>query len=99
MAELRFSERASQDLIEIGSFIARDNPMAAARFISELEQRCLLLAARPLAGRERDELLPGLRSMPHGRYVIFYRPMENAVEIIRVLHGARDLRRLLRSDP
>jgi len=32
-----------------------------------------------------------LRSFPVGSYVIFYRPMENGVEIVRVLHGARDL--------
>jgi toxin ParE1/3/4 len=66
--------------------------------MSELERRCLLLAARPLAGRARDELIPGLRSVPHGRYVIFYLPIEDGVEIVRLLHGARDLRRLLPSD-
>ena len=98
MAELRFSERARYDLIEIGDFIARDNPTAAAQFVSELEQRCLLLAARPLAGRARDELISGLRSMPQGRSVIFYRLIEDVVEIVRVLHSARDLRRILQSD-
>ena len=97
MAELRFSERARYDLIEIGNFIARDDTAAAAQFVSELEKRCLLLAARPFAGRARDELIPGLRSVPHGRYVIFYRPTEDRVQIVRVLHGARDLPRALQS--
>ncbi|MGH7989069.1 MAG: type II toxin-antitoxin system RelE/ParE family toxin [Limisphaerales bacterium] len=44
----------------------------------------------PLLGREREELLPRLRSFPVSRYVIFYRPMENGIEVVRVLHGARD---------
>ena len=98
MAALRFSERARYDLIDIGNFIARDNPTAAAQFISELEQRCLLLSARPLSGRARDELARGLRSVPYSRYVIFYRPIKDGVEIIRVLHGARDLGRALQGD-
>jgi toxin ParE1/3/4 len=44
----------------------------------------------PLIGRQREELSPRLRSFPVSRYIIFYRPMENGIEIVRVLHGARD---------
>ena len=42
-------------------------------------------------GRRRDELAAELRSLPIGRYVIFYLPIADGVEIIRVLHGARDI--------
>lgn len=42
-------------------------------------------------GRLRGELATGLRSFPVGRYVIFYRALSNGIEIVRVLHGARDL--------
>jgi toxin ParE1/3/4 len=45
----------------------------------------------PGIGRQREDLAPRLRGFPFGNYVIFYRPMENGVEIVRVLHGARDL--------
>ncbi|HWB48592.1 MAG TPA: type II toxin-antitoxin system RelE/ParE family toxin [Stellaceae bacterium] len=41
-------------------------------------------------------MLPGLRSLPYGRYMIFYRISEEEVEIVRVLPGARDVRRALR---
>jgi len=44
-------------------------------------------------GRTRDELVPRLRSLPFGRCVIFYRALDDGAEIVRVLHGARDLRR------
>ena len=45
----------------------------------------------PYVGRHREELSPRLRSLPVGNYVIFYRPMEDGIEVARVLHGARDL--------
>jgi toxin ParE1/3/4 len=49
-------------------------------------------------GRRRDELRPGLRSWPHGRYVIFYRLGEPGVQIVRVLEGERDLPVVLEDD-
>ena len=50
MAQLRFTDHAERDLVEIGNFIARDNPEAAARFVAQLEEHCSLLAAHPLVG-------------------------------------------------
>jgi toxin ParE1/3/4 len=50
-----------------------------------------LVATQPHIGRARPELAPELRSVPEGRYVMFYRPLPDGVEIVRVLHGARDL--------
>lgn len=96
MPRLRFSEHAERDLFEIGAFIARDNPAAAARFVATLERHCELLAAQPLAGRARDELAANLCSLTYGRYVIFYRALDDGIEVVRVLHGARDIRRLIR---
>jgi len=42
-------------------------------------------------GRKVEELAPNLRSFPIGSYLIFYRPVEDGIELIRVLHGARDI--------
>jgi toxin ParE1/3/4 len=58
MAQLRFTESAERDLMDIGNFIARDSPASAARFIARLEEHCQSLAAHPLLGRARDELAP-----------------------------------------
>jgi toxin ParE1/3/4 len=44
-----------------------------------------------MLGRGREELAPGLRSLPYGRYVIFYEVMPDRIAIVRVLHGAGDL--------
>ena len=45
----------------------------------------------PLLGRERPELLPGLRSFVVGHHVVFYRPFDGGIEVARVLDGVRDL--------
>ena len=42
-------------------------------------------------GRARDELAPDVRSFPFGRYVIFYMPLDDGIDVVRVLHGARDV--------
>ena len=52
------------------------------------------LAKNPLMGRERDEVMPGLRSFPFKRYVIFYQPLQDGIDVVRVLHGARDIESL-----
>jgi toxin ParE1/3/4 len=87
----RVSACAVADLDEIWSYIARDSPDAAEKFTEALISRFSRLAAMPGIGRTREELSHGLRSFSVGRYIIFYRPGESGVEIVRVLHGARDL--------
>lgn len=46
-------------------------------------------------GRLRQELRPGLRSFPVGNYLILYYPIPEGIAILRIIHGARDLERLL----
>jgi toxin ParE1/3/4 len=90
MKQFRVSDVARSDLDEIWLYIAQDNLDAADKLIHAVVSRFPKLAAMPLIGRQREELSPRLRSFPVSRYVIFYRPIENGIEIVRVLHGARD---------
>ena len=90
--------RAKSDLVEIWGYIADDSEASADTFIETVDQKFNALAGRPNMGRHRDELADGLRSFPVGRYVIFYRPIPKGIEIVRVLHGARDLDAVFRSD-
>jgi toxin ParE1/3/4 len=87
----RISPRASADLIEIWSYIADDSVANADAFIDKMYETIQLLANKPGSGRHREELAPGIQSFPFGRYIIFYRVVSSAIEIIRVLHGARDI--------
>lgn len=91
MARARLSRLAEQDLLEIWSYIARDNPDAADRFVDLLTEKCGLLAEAPEMGRRREELSPRLRSFPVGRYVIFYRIAERDIEVARIISAYRDL--------
>ena len=86
----RVSGRAAADLDEIWLYIAQDNPDAADQLANALTTRFPKLAAAPEIGRTREELSHGLRSFPVGRYIIFYRSNKEGIEIVRVLHGARD---------
>jgi len=91
VSQLRISPRASSDLIEIWGYIADDSVGNADAFIDKLYQAIQVLARQPGSGRHREELAPGIQSFPFGRYIIFYRVVAGAVEIVRVLHGARDI--------
>ncbi|MCP9915557.1 type II toxin-antitoxin system RelE/ParE family toxin [Cyanobium sp. ATX 6F1] len=83
--------RARADLAEIWEFIAEDSDAHADAFIDVIDQKFQVLAQQPGIGRRRDELADGLRSFPVGSYVIFYLNVPDGVQIVRVLHGARDL--------
>jgi toxin ParE1/3/4 len=82
--------QAKKDLEEINHFIAEDDPQAANRFLDAFERKCQMLAQFPEMGRRWDDINPPLRSFPLGKYLIFYRLIEEGVEIVRVLSGYRD---------
>jgi len=89
--QYRVSDAASADLEEIWLYIAQDDPDAADRFIRTIVSRFPTLASMPRMGRHGEELSAELRSFPVDNFVIFYRPMDGGIEVVRVLHGARDL--------
>jgi toxin ParE1/3/4 len=91
MSRLRFSRRAQHDLDAIADYIEQRDAAAAERWVDLIEARCRLLADQPRLGRRRDDLRQNLRSLAVGNYLIFYRPIRGGVEIVRVLHGKRDL--------
>ena len=86
-----FSPVAKDDLIDIAVYIAQDNPVRALSFVDELEAKCLGIGRMPGIGTVRPELGDGVRMLPHGRYLIFYRENEGMIRIERVMHGARDI--------
>lgn len=94
MPTLIFAPRARQDLAEILEYIARDKPLAAENWVITIEERCRLIASTPEFGEKRPEYGPEIRSSVVGRYVIFYRPVEDGIEVVRVITGDRDIRTL-----
>jgi toxin ParE1/3/4 len=64
---------------------------AADRFTAELDAACRLLPSQPRMGRARDDLAPGVRSVVVGKYLVFFRATDTAIQVLRVIHGARDI--------
>ena len=95
MSTPAYTARALADLLEIGAYIALDSPRRAEAFLSRLEQKASAAARTPRIYKERNDLSRGLRSAPVGKYLILYRIVENGIEVVRIVHGARDLKRLL----
>ena len=91
MPSIVIRPKAVADLAEIWAYIADDSPRQADAFAARINREFRMLARQPRIGRERPELLANLRSFPVGRYVIFYLPRSRGIEVVRVLHGARDL--------
>ena len=95
MEKYRFTPEAVNDLFEIWEFISQDNSEAAERVEGAVLRACDLLASSPLAGRVRKDLTPlPLRFwvvQPYSMYLIVYDPDKRPLQIIRILHGARDL--------
>jgi toxin ParE1/3/4 len=89
--KFRKAPQADADLDSIWEFIASDSIRSADKQIGRIGEIFELLVENPLAGRERRELRSGLRSFPVGNYVIFYIPLSDGVEIIRVMHGRQDI--------
>lgn len=96
MAVVRRSPLAEQDFREIWRYIAQDNPDAADRLLRRIDEKLELYAERPNMGTNRSRLARGLRSFPVGNYIVFYRVVAEGIELVRVLHGMRRLRSLLR---
>ncbi len=95
--------RADLDIEQQFEYLAIEaNVATARRFLEALEQSCRELAQHPKLGSPRtfgDPRLEGLRFLPvrgFRRHLIFYIARVETLEIIRVLHAARDIESLLR---
>jgi|SRR5580698_3104991 toxin ParE1/3/4 len=90
--------RALTDLAEIWDYIAADNVSAADAIADLIGDKVQALSRQPGMGRARPDLANELRSLTAGRYVIFYLPLSNGVDIVRVLHGARDIETIFQDE-
>jgi len=94
MRRVKVAAAAEEDLKEIWSYIAERNAEAANGVVREITGKFAILRDYPQIGREQDKLLVNLRSFAVKQYFIFYQPIEDGVEILRILHGSRDIERL-----
>jgi plasmid stabilization system protein ParE len=96
MSRFVLTPAARADLTEIFDYISQDNPDAASRVVEELRTAMKRLAGMPEMGHFRRDLASEpLRFWPVYSYLIIYRPEARPLQVVRVLHGARDVRRIL----
>ena len=92
--------RARIDLAEIFSYIAVDKLSAAERFVEAAEDAFTKLADMPGMGPEWGSKKPSLRGVRFwpirgfSNYLIFYKRTKDGIEVLRVIHGARDIERV-----
>jgi toxin ParE1/3/4 len=97
-------ERAKQDLVDIYSYFFERSEQTAQNFLAETRQAFDLILRMPGIGRRWSSPIPELATLGvtsvsrrFRDYLIFYRPTSEGIEIVTVLHGARDLAKILES--
>jgi len=91
------SPEALQDLQDVWYFIASDNVPAADKLENEFFEAFERLAEHPRMGHTRSDLTErNVRFWPVGSYLIVYRSLPTALQIVAVLHGARDVAEVIR---
>jgi antitoxin ParD1/3/4/toxin ParE1/3/4 len=101
MSRFSLTPAATADLVEIVDFLREEeSPAAARRVLRKLRETMGRLAQIPGMGHLREDLADEpLKFWPVYSYLIIYRSETRPLQIVRVLHGARDVRRLLSSEP
>jgi toxin ParE1/3/4 len=93
------SPAAIRDLDDISDHFAERNIDAGDRLLDEFSKKCRYLTQFPLMGRSYSEIRSYLRGLPMQNYIIFYRVINNGIEIMRVIKGDRDLEAIFANDP
>ena len=88
---LEFSPLAIKDIKGTWQYVSEQSEEIAAKLIRAISEKCEFLSRNPKIGRERNELIIGLRHFPFKNYNIFYFQTESGVEIYRVLHSLRNV--------
>ncbi len=87
--KLVWTEPARQDLREIFTFIAEENPNAARRLLAEIKERAVLLQDNPQLGRAGRVDGPRELVVVGTQYILPYQLKEQQIQILAVFHGAR----------
>lgn len=91
MAQVKISRDALQDLDDIWEYVAEYSIPEAGAHVRMIRRKLRTIAQVPNLGRARPELGENLRGFPVDRYVVSYRPLDDGIEVVRVLHGSRDI--------
>lgn len=94
MAHISLTRQARDDLSAIWLYIAEDKPHSADHTLDSLNKTIALLTENPQLGPVWHDVAPDFRYLVSGNYLILYREVGQDIEVVRVLHGARNLREI-----
>ncbi len=93
---LVLAPEAKRDFRDILMFTERRwDKEQRSRYKARLDQSLRDLTRFPARGRSRDDVLPGLRGLPVESHIVYYRVDDQAINVVRILHGAMDVADLL----
>ncbi len=96
MAEYRFSPAAQRDLGEVFDYgVANWDRAQAMDYTDLIAAACAELAEAPLRAPACDHIRPGYRRRGVARHVIYFRPTDYGIAVIRILHQRMDVGRRL----
>ena|ERR1700682_2389311 len=97
--------RARLDLLEQFVYLGEQSSVEMAeRYLAAIEETCALLVTQPRSGTPYDSgiaRLAELRRIPvngFGRHLLFYIPRSGGIDVVRVLHAARDIERIFANE-
>ncbi len=86
------SDEAEIDIASISEYIAKRNVAASIKMLDRIHEACQTLAENPGLGEVRKGFgVPDCRSFTVSRYVLFFRPNGNGIDVARILDASRDL--------
>lgn len=91
MNRFKISRQADRDLEDMWVYLAQNDSLSADLLLAKVLDKLPMLAQFPEMGRSRKELAEELRSFPVKPCIIFYKKVENYIEIVRILHQSRDI--------
>lgn len=96
-SEIQIQSQARSDIVNLAVYIGRDNAGAANRFLDATDKTFAILAQQPLLGAKyatKNPRLDGMRVFRVKKFpnhLAFHFARENEIQVVRVLHGGRDL--------
>jgi toxin ParE1/3/4 len=88
---IKYTSSAETDIDEIFDFLLNEGEDYAKKILGEIAGKLTLLEKNAYLGRKRDEILFNLRSFPAKKYIIFYTPIEDGIEVFRIIHSSRNI--------
>lgn len=94
MSSYSFSDAAVQDLESLCEYLAQSEPKLASKLFDSIRQKCNLVAGFPAMGKSYAQLAPNLRGFIVDKYIIFYYPRTDGIDVACIVSGYRDLESL-----